>query len=286
MLSLLVPNRYTAVTSFTVDTPNRAPGLGDLSGLTAQLGLTLGTSTASPYLFVDLSLSDTVLTHVAELEIPQSVFLRTEPKATISAHYKLEDSKADLLLQRTVERLRKRVDVTVNARSSVITLSVSDNDPGVAAWLAEAILEQMQHYLMVARTSRAKAEREFLETRTTSAQASLNEAEEALASFLSTNRVTGQSPLLQMREAQLRRRIDVAQALYEGLARDLERARTEEVRDTPTITVLTSPQPPLKKSSPHRLLIAISATFAALLLFITRSQWEGAVRGGLALLGQ
>ena len=286
LLSLLVPNRYTATASFTVDAPSRTPGLSDLSGLTAQLGLTLSSSGASPYLFDDLAVSDTVLDHVAQLAIPAAVFVRTEPVQSLSTHYNLHTSRPDELLLKTIEKLRKRVEVSVNTRSSVITLKVWDYDPGVAAWLAASILNQMQQSVLVARSSRARAEREFLEGRTQAAQGALRAVEETLTTFLTENRVTRQSPLLQMREAQLRRRIDLAQSLYATLAQALERARSEEVRDTPAITVITASRPPLRKSAPSRLLLVVTATAAAILLYATRRQWQEALRAALNMLRQ
>jgi len=288
LLSFLVPNRYTATASFTVDTPSGTQSLSQLAGLTAQLGLTLpsSSSAASPYLFVDLSVSDTVLDYIVQSAIPDSVFRRTSPAASLTVHYGLHDPRPERLFLRTVEKLRKRVDVRVNARSAVISVAVWDYDPGAAAWLASAILDQMQHYVLVARSSRAKAEREFLEGRTLAAQAALGAAEETLATFLSENRAATQSPLLQIREAQLRRRVDIAQTLYAALARDLERARSEEVRDTPAITVMTAARPPLRKSAPHRLLLVIIAAVAALLLHATRPQWEEALRRTVDVLSR
>jgi len=282
-LSLLMPNEYTSAASFTVDTPSAPASLGQLAGLTAQFGLSLPASAASPYLFVDLSVSDTVLDHIVQSTIPQSAFARTSVVASLSEHYGLRDKQSERLFLRTVETLRKRVDISVGPRSSVITVRVWDYDPGVAAWLASAMLDQMQHYVLVARSSRAKAEREFLEGRELIAQNALRASEDTLAKFLSANRVTA-SPLLQMREGQLRRRVDIAQTLYAALARDLERARSEEVHDTPTITVITSPHPPFRKNAPHRMLLVITAALAAFLLFITRPQWESLLRGAVDLL--
>jgi uncharacterized protein involved in exopolysaccharide biosynthesis len=89
-----------------------------------------------------------------------------------------------------------------------------------------------------------------------------------------------------MRESQLRRRVDIAQALYETLARELERARSEEIRDTPAITVITSPHRPLKKSAPHRLLLSVTAALAAFLLYVTRPHLEAALRATIELLRQ
>ena len=84
----------------------------------------------------------------------------------------------------------------------------------------------------------------------------------------------------------MRRRVDIAQTLYAALARDLERARSEEVRDTPAITVMTAARPPLRKSAPHRLLLVIIAAVAALLLHATRPQWEEALRRTVDVLSR
>jgi uncharacterized protein involved in exopolysaccharide biosynthesis len=146
------------------------------------------------------------------------------------------------------------------------------------------VLERTQHYLGVARSSRARAERIFVEGRERSVRDSLAKAQDQLAGFLSANRVTSNSPVLQMREQALRREVDIATTLYSAVQRDVERARADEVRETPVLTVTATPVPPIKKSWPKRSIIGAVAFVLAFGLYFTRQQWSPAVEAvGAAL---
>jgi uncharacterized protein involved in exopolysaccharide biosynthesis len=226
----------------------------------------------------ELATSDTVLTDIARMPLPKSVFRRLKPSPTLEAHYDMDDKSAEKRFRRTVLQLRDRVGTGVGNRSGIVTLSVWDHDPGVAAWLADQAVERIQHYLVVARSSRARAERLFVESRERAVRDSLDAAESELTSFLSSNRMTMQSPVLQMREQQYRRNVDILLTLYTSVQRDVERARAEEVRDTPVMTVTSTPFPPIKKSWPKRSVIAAIAFMLAFGLHLTRRQWVPAVR--------
>lgn len=278
--SFLVPNRYRATAAFYLDA--RQPGGGsanaELASIATQVGLATPAGTVSPYLVVELANSDTVMVDVVRTPLPAGVFLRTKPARTLEEHYDVTEKTPEANFRRTIQELHDRVSSNVGNRSGLISISVWDHDPGLAAWLAGQILDRMRHYLSVARASRARAEREFIEGRERAVRDSLRSAETELASFLSSNRITTQSPELQMREAQLRRKVEIATTLYSAVQRDLERARAEEVRDTPVMTVVATPFVPIRKSWPKRSLIGIMAFSLAFGLHITRRQWEPAVR--------
>jgi uncharacterized protein involved in exopolysaccharide biosynthesis len=279
-LSFLISNRYSATATFYLDSRSPTPigSAGDLASIASQVGLTAAGGGVSPYLVSELATSDTVLTDVARLPLPKSVFLRMKPSPTLEAHYDMDDKSAEKRFRRTVTQLRERVGTGVGNRSGIVTLSVWDHDPGVAAWLADQVLERTQHYLAIARSSRARAERRFVESRERSVRDSLDAAESQLTAFLSNNRMTTQSPLLQMREQQYRRNVEILLTLYTSVQRDVERARAEEVRDTPVMTVTATPFPPVKKTWPKRSIIAAIAFVLAFGLHLTRRQWVPAVR--------
>jgi uncharacterized protein involved in exopolysaccharide biosynthesis len=279
-LSFLVPNRYRATAAFYLDT--RQPGGGsssaDLASIASQVGLGAPTGSVSPYLVVELANSDTVMVDVVRTPLPADVFRRTKPARTLEEHYEVTEKTPEANFRRTIQELHDRVGSNVGNRSGLISIGVWDHDPGLAAWLAGQILDRMRHYLSVARASRARAERVFIESRERAVRDSLRDAEAELAAFLSSNRITTQSPELQIREAQLRRKVDIATTLYSAVQRDLERARAEEVRDTPVMTVVATPFVPIRKSWPKRSMIGIMAFALAFGLHITRRQWEPAVR--------
>lgn len=280
LLSFLIPNRYRAAGEFYLDTrPLGGGGLGDLASFASAVGLgsSLG-GTISPYLVSELATSDTVLAAIVRMPLPAEVFRRTKPARTLEEHYDIDDEMPDKRFWRTVRELRERVSTEVGNRSGLISISVWDRDPGLAAWLTAAELERVQHYLSVARESRARAERVFVEGRERALRDSLRTAENSLAEFQNANRMTLQSPVLQIREAQLRRQVDLITALYSGVSQDLERARADEVRDTPVMTITATPYPPIKKSWPKRSLLAAIAFVLAFGLGITREQWLPSLR--------
>ena len=278
-LSFLVANRYRASAIFYLDTKQPAAGIGDLASLASQVGLLApGSAGVSPYLVAELASSDTVLNAVVGTAIPDSAFRRDHPTGNLEAHYDIQDRNPEKRFRRTVERLRKWVSTNVSNRSGLVSISLTDTDPGVAAWLARKVLDRVQHSIGVARASRAHAERIFVEARAEAARDSVHAAETALASFLLSNRQTSQSPILQMQEGQLRRRVELMLTLFSALQRDLERARADEVRDTPVLTVIAMPVPPIRKSAPSRLLIMGIAFVLAFTLHLTQPHWRPTMR--------
>jgi uncharacterized protein involved in exopolysaccharide biosynthesis len=277
-LSFLIPNRYRATGEFYLDT-RQLGGIGDLASIASAVGLTAPMGGAvSPYLVSELATSDTVLAAIVRTPLPASAFRRARPARTMEEHYDIEDEAPDKRFWRTVRQLRDRVSTEVGNRSGLVSISVWDRDPGLAAWLATVELERVQHYLGVARASRARAERAFVEGREGALRDSLRAAENRLAEFLSENRMTMGSPLLQMREGQLRRQVDITTALYSAVQQDLERARADEVRDTPVMTITSTPYPPIKKSWPLRSVIALIAFVLVFGLDLTREQWLPSIR--------
>lgn len=85
-------------------------------------------------------------------------------------------------------------------------------------------------------------------------------------------------PLLGVQYADLLRRDKIQEAVYETLTQQYELAKVEEVKETPSVKVLDTPDIPERKSFPPRLLITVSgAVFAFLvgcMLVIWRSEWE------------
>lgn len=224
-LSFLAPNRYTATATFYLDSrqsSGAAAGGADIAAIASQVGLLGGTSSGvSPYLVSELVNSDTVLTEIVRTPLPSSAFLKTGPATTLEEHYDIDDRSPERRFRMTVQRLRDRVNSNVGNRSGIVTLNVWDKDPGVAAWLADRVLERTQHYLSVARSSRARAERMFVEGREKSVRDSLRSAEAELTGFLNANRMTTSAPALQIREQGLRRNVEIALTLYSSVQRDV-----------------------------------------------------------------
>ena len=87
-----------------------------------------------------------------------------------------------------------------------------------------------------------------------------------------------QLPRLAVPYADLYRRVRVQETVFELLTQQYEMARLEEARDVPAVRVIDTPGIPEKKSSPHRLLLALLLTFVsfsvAAFLVLAREHWQ------------
>jgi uncharacterized protein involved in exopolysaccharide biosynthesis len=84
----------------------------------------------------------------------------------------------------------------------------------------------------------------MLEQRTAEARANLNTAEGHLLDFLVRNRNYDNSPELKFQFERLSREVSGRQQLYITLAQSYEKARIDEIRDTPLLTVIEPPNLP------------------------------------------
>lgn len=85
-------------------------------------------------------------------------------------------------------------------------------------------------------------------------------------------------PLLGVRYADLLRRTNVEEAVFEALTQQDEMAKVEEAKEIPSVKILDPPLIPEEKSFPPRLLVvflgSLTALLAAVVWILTTSAWE------------
>ena len=86
-------------------------------------------------------------------------------------------------------------------------------------------------------------------------------------------------PLLGVTYADLYRRMQIQETVFETLTQEYELAKVQEAKETPSVKVLDASSVPERKSFPPRALIALVVAFvvsgAAVMAVVTRSRWEG-----------
>ena len=274
--ALLAPVRYTATTRFIVAQSPTLPSLGGLSALASRFGQALPPSIAGDYtprLLLAALTSREVLDAV--LDTALVVDDRSETIRLLSWYDVRGDSRPERL-ENGRKLLNKRMNTALDDRTGILTLSVEDGDPDVAAAIARALVAVLNDFNLRTQQTTSKATRVFLEHRVGDVVAELGQAEEDLRTFLQQNRQVSGSPQLQLVQARLQRRIDLRQQVYMELSQALEQARTNEVKDTPVLTIIEHAVPPVKRSWPRRKLIVIGwlvAGLAAALVWIAVSSW-------------
>lgn len=152
--------------------------------------------------------------------------------------YKLQERYDQKYLENTRKVLKKKVKLTSDKKTGLITIEVDDHDPKFAAELANSYVDSLSRMIGRMTLAEAKARRELLEQQITEA-----------------TQKSYQSPM-------------VREGVIQSLIREYESARLDEKRDHPFVVQVDPAQAPELKSKPKKVLIAIVTTFAVFFLLL------------------
>lgn len=257
LIAAFGPRLYTSTASFL---PQGGQAASPRSGLAAQLGVDLGGSNqgASPAFYADLARTRQVLGTVVGSHYRLSEGGRTITSTLIDLFRAPGDDSAHRR-DAAIRKLDQALTVTFDTRTSVVTVSVKTVNAELSRQVADSLLAAVSQFNLERRQSQAGAERRFTEARLNEVRADLRRAEDDLQIFLQRNRMLGAADLDAQRD-RLVREVSLRQQVYATLTDAYERAKLEEVRDTPIITVVQSPEAALRADS-RRVLTKGAITF-------------------------
>jgi uncharacterized protein involved in exopolysaccharide biosynthesis len=243
------PQTYTAVTTFITEGEQPAGRL--IFG-----GLSLpATSGKGPEFYVELMQSPAILGPLVESPID------SEPgrPRTLVERYAKGVKNHHVAVETAIGMVQPKLSTRISL-NGIITLRVAAENPRLAAAIAKGVLDQVDDFNNNKRKSQASAERVFAEQRMVEVGAEVREAERNWRNFVERNRDIGRSVELQFEKDHLTEELTMKRSLYSSILQAHERAKMDEVRDSPRATVLQSPYPP---AGPDR-----------------RSWWKYAILGG------
>lgn len=262
-VALFRPLTYRSSATFAPRAGKAASGA--VSGLAAQFGISVpgGDPADSPYFYADLVRTRTIMDSVLQKPYPSSA-ADQRGRHTIAQVLVPEEGGARQLADAR-QLLEKRISTDVNQKTNVVTITVNASDAYLAKVIASEMLHAINSFALEGRQSRAHQERIFTQTRAEEARSQLADAENQLESFLESNRSVG-APRLEFEQERMRRVIATRQALYTALAQAADQSRIEELRDTPSLTIVEEPELPLSPQSRGLLTLPLlGAVFGAVL---------------------
>jgi len=224
--------------------------LSSLQGLAAQFGVKLKSPGEGESLefYVELLRSDELLREVVTTRYR---FARGEAGDTVETdlldYYDVEGDDEGERIHAAMDALRDRLRIDTDPKATLVALRYRARDRDLAVAVVGRILDLVGEFNLRKRQSRARAEREFVESRLAEAREELRRAEAELAAFLEQNRRIGDSPELTLARGRLQRKVELQQQVYVSLAQAFEQARIEEVRNTPVITIVDRPEATVRR---------------------------------------
>lgn len=266
LLAVTRERNYTAVTSFIPHHQSKSVLPAFAEGF--DLGIGSGDATRTPEFYAELVTSRRLLERAVQHPYrvsetgPDTAFLIT----SLSEFDKIRNPRAKI--RPAAEWLGARTSTAIRPRTGVVTLSVTTASPSLSTAVAARLLQLISEFDQSTRQSAARAEREFSEERLEAVRQSLYQTEDRLARFLDQNRAISGSPRLRTEEERLSREVARQQQVYITVAQALEKAKIEEVRAQPVLTVIDPPVPPMRGNARGTVGKALTGGFLGLLLGI------------------
>lgn len=174
---------------------------------------------------------------------------------TIINTFKLTKEQDDLY-----KMIIGKINCSVDKKNSLITINVEDQDPLVAALLADTIQSRLQEYITNYRTKKAKKDLLYVQNLISEAKKKYLKSQKKYADFSDANEDAVLQTIKSQRD-EMENDMQLNYNMYTQLAQQLQAAKAKVQENTPAFTQIQPATVPLKKDGPKRMIITLAFAF-------------------------
>lgn len=296
------PNVYTCTVTLAPEMTSNSSSVGGLGNIASSFGLNVGGPQAGgdaiyPSLYPDLMNSVDFKTSLFPVKVTlEGDKEKGEPSRTMSyynylAHEQkkpwwsnlfggsapqkaVEEPKVDPFRltpkqAAITEAIKSRVICSVDKKTMVISINVVDQNPLVAAQMADSVKERLQKFIIDYRTSKVRVDLAYNEKLYAETKARYDKARRLYAEFADANQDVILETVRQ-RQNELENEMQLQYNAYLQVAAQLLTAKAKVQEETPAFTTLQSATVPLRKSGPQR---ASKCLIFTILAFLLTTAW-------------
>ena len=299
LLTLSVPNYYQCTVKLAPELSGGDKGRSGLASLASSFGVSLGSNNNGvdaifPTLYPDLMNSvsfkaslfpvkvqrqddDTPMTYYDYLKDHQrSPWWSLAMKAIISLFPKEESPKVGVNPFRLtkeqagiIELMGSKVVCDVDKKTMVITIDVTDQDPLIAATMADSVQERLQDFITDYRTRKARIDLAYNQKLYKEAEERYEKARRRSAASNDANQRVFLDRV-RSEQTKLNNEMNLQYQAYSQIAAQLRLAEAKVQEETPAFTLLQPATVPVKKAGPARSRICLIFLFLA---FLATTAW-------------
>ena len=159
-----------------------------------------------------------------------------------------------------LEGLKKAILAEPDKKTGIITLTVTLQDPKIAATMADTVVSKLQQYIITYRTRKAKEDCEYLEKLYKERQQEYYDAQRQYAHYVDANSNMVFQSTMAERE-RLQNDMNLAYQVYSQVAQQLQIARAKVQEEKPVFAVVEPAVVPLQPSGTGKKTIVIGFVF-------------------------
>ena len=173
-----------------------------------------------------------------------------------------------------VELMEKKVVCDVDNKTLVITIDVTDQDPLIAANMADSVQQHLQEFITDYRTRKARIDLEYNKKLFTEAQQRYEHARKRYAAYTDANQKVFLERV-RSEQTRLENEMQLQYQAYSQVAAQLRLAEAKVQEETPAFTTLQPAFVPIKKAGPKRMmtcLVYLFLVFVITTIFVIKKE--------------
>ena len=159
-----------------------------------------------------------------------------------------------------IASIKSVMTAQIDKETNITTISVTLQDPLVAATIADTIVNKLQEYITNYRTQKAIEDYNYQQKIYKKAQEEYLNSQKEYASFVDKNQNINKQ-LIRIEQERLRDKLNISSQIYQQAATQLEIIKAKIQEDKPVFTILEPASVPLKASSPQKMMILTVCVF-------------------------
>lgn len=307
ILAISAVSTYTVTSKMAPESTSKSPG-GSLGSLASLAGINLGSISSadaiSPDLYPEIVSSVPFMTEL--FSIPVTIVHKKDTIQTDYYEYILDYQKETwykkifgapgkllgLMLsggkeskelgtvdpahltknqELVIKSMRKNISISVDKKTYVMTLSVTDQNPEIALILSENVTENLKAYITSYRTEKARHDLQYYEQLYREAQDVYFKSQQRYAEYADANQgVVRQSVMIE--QERLQNEMQLNYQLYNACAQQVQQAKANVQLETPVCVTIQPPTVPLKDNESGAKTCAV-CLFLGLLLSVIWILW-------------
>jgi uncharacterized protein involved in exopolysaccharide biosynthesis len=268
-LLFLVKPYFVSTVTILPDYGSKETTLSQLSGLASLAGVSVGQG-APVAVYQNLLASEVVLSPVIYAKYKTEKF---QDSVNLIQYFKVKPDKSlpenlqgrDMFLREFNSLSKGQITTDLDKMTNILTVSVKMPEARLSADVVNNVVGSLDTYIRTKRKSFATDQMEYVQKRMSQVRDSLTDAENSLRNFREQNRLVAQSPELMLEQSRLTRNVEILDAVFLELNKQLELAKIDQIKDTPIVNIADYAKNPIIKAGPKRLNTLIVVLFLSVL---------------------
>jgi uncharacterized protein involved in exopolysaccharide biosynthesis len=271
ILLFLVKPYYSSTVTILPDYGSKETTLSQLSGLASLAGVSVGQGSPTA-VYQNLLTNEAVLSPVIYAKYKTGKF---QDSVNLIQYFKVKPDKSlpenlqerEMFLKELESLSKTRITTDLDKMTNILTVSVKMPEAKLSSDVVNSIVGSLDAYIRTKRKSFATDQMEYIQKRMVQVQDSLTDAENNLKNFREQNRLVAQSPELMLEQSRLTRNVEILDAVFLELSKQIELAKIDQIKDTPIVNIADYAKNPVIKAGPKRLVTLVAIMFLSVLLF-------------------